>query len=390
MLFRNGETKIIYFDNSATTAINPEVLRTYTDVATKIMGNPSSLHSLGTTATRLLEASRRQIADLLHVNTEEIYFTSGGTEGDNWVLKGVAYEKERFGKHIIISAIEHPAVKNTAAWLARQGFEIDEAPVDERGFVKVSELEALIREDTILVSVMAVNNEIGSIQPIKEIAKLLENRPTISFHIDAVQAIGKIAVEDFMLERVDFATFSAHKFHGPRGVGFLYIKSGKRLAPLLHGGGQENNKRSTTENVAGIAATAKALRLALSDFDHKVEKIRQMKAIIFEELSKQEKIILFSEMDDFAPNILTFGIRGVRGEVVVHAFEKHEIFISTTSACSSKKNAAAGTLMAMHVKPDLATSAVRVSLDHTNNMLEIEAFLTIFRNIYQEMLKVAN
>ncbi|WP_305067145.1 cysteine desulfurase family protein [Lactococcus sp. LG1074] len=381
---------MIYFDNSATTAINPEVLRTYTDVATKIMGNPSSLHSLGTTATRLLEASRRQIADLLHVNTEEIYFTSGGTEGDNWVLKGVAYEKERFGKHIIISAIEHPAVKNTAAWLAMQGFEIDEAPVDERGFVKVSELEALIREDTILVSVMAVNNEIGSIQPIKEIAKLLENRPTISFHIDAVQAIGKIAVEDFMLERVDFATFSAHKFHGPRGVGFLYIKSGKRLAPLLHGGGQENNKRSTTENVAGIAATAKALRLALSDFDHKVEKIRQMKAIIFEELSKQEKIILFSEMDDFAPNILTFGIRGVRGEVVVHAFEKHEIFISTTSACSSKKNAAAGTLMAMHVKPDLATSAVRVSLDHTNNMLEIEAFLTIFRNIYQEMLKVAN
>lgn len=390
MLFRNGETKIIYFDNSATTAINPEVLRTYTDVATKIMGNPSSLHSLGTTATRLLEASRRQIADLLHVNAEEIFFTSGGTEGDNWVLKGVAYEKERFGKHIIISAIEHPAVKNTAAWLAAQGFEIDEAPVDERGFVKVSELEALIREDTILVSVMAVNNEIGSIQPIKEIAKLLENRPTISFHIDAVQAIGKIAVEDFMLERVDFATFSAHKFHGPRGVGFLYIKSGKRLAPLLHGGGQENNKRSTTENVAGIAATAKALRLALSDFDHKVEKIRQMKAIIFEELSKQEKIILFSEMDDFAPNILTFGIRGVRGEVVVHAFEKHEIFISTTSACSSKKNAAAGTLMAMHVKPDLATSAVRVSLDHTNNMLEIEAFLTIFRNIYQEMLKVAN
>ena len=140
---------------------------------------------------------------------------------------------------------------------------------------------------------MAVNNEIGSIQPIKEIAKLLENRPTISFHIDAVQAIGKIAVEDFMLERVDFATFSAHKFHGPRGVGFLYIKSGKRLAPLLHGGGQENNKRSTTENVAGIAATAKALRLALSDFDHKVEKIRQMKAIIFEELSKQEKLSFF-------------------------------------------------------------------------------------------------
>ncbi|WP_332262367.1 cysteine desulfurase family protein [Lactococcus garvieae] len=381
---------MIYFDNSATTAINPEVLRTYTDVATKIMGNPSSLHSLGSTATRLLEASRRQIAELLHVKSEEIFFTSGGTEGDNWVLKGVAYEKEKFGKHIIISAIEHPAVKNTAAWLASQGFDVEEAPVDERGFVKVSELEALIREDTILVSVMAVNNEVGSIQPIKEIAAILKDKPTISFHIDAVQAIGKIAIEDFMLDRVDFATFSAHKFHGPRGVGFLYVKSGKRLAPLLHGGGQENNKRSTTENLAGIAATAKALRLTLDDFDHKTEKIRQMKSIIFEELSKQDKIILFSEMDDFVPNILTFGIRGVRGEVVVHAFEKHEIYISTTSACSSKKNAAAGTLMAMHVKPDIATSAVRISLDYTNNMLEIEGFLTIFRNIYQEMLKVAN
>lgn len=390
MIFRNEENKIIYFDNSATTAINPEVLRTYTDVATKIMGNPSSLHSLGSTATRLLEASRRQIAELLHVKSEEIFFTSGGTEGDNWVLKGVAYEKEKFGKHIIISAIEHPAVKNTAAWLASQGFDVEEAPVDERGFVKVSELEALIREDTILVSVMAVNNEVGSIQPIKEIAKILKDKPTISFHIDAVQAIGKIAIEDFMLDRVDFATFSAHKFHGPRGVGFLYVKSGKRLAPLLHGGGQENNKRSTTENLAGIAATAKALRLTLDDFDHKTEKIRQMKSIIFEELSKQDKIILFSEMDDFVPNILTFGIRGVRGEVVVHAFEKHEIYISTTSACSSKKNAAAGTLMAMHVKPDIATSAVRISLDYINNMLEIEGFLTIFRNIYQEMLKVAN
>ncbi len=353
------------------------------------MGNPSSLHNLGSTATRLLEASRRQIAELLHVHSDEIFFTSGGTEGDNWVLKGVAFEKEKFGKHIIISAVEHPAVKNTAAWLAAQGFEVELAPVDEKGFVKLPELEALIREDTILISVMAVNNEVGAIQPIKGIAKLLEDRPTISFHIDAVQAIGKIAVEDFMLERVDFATFSAHKFHGPRGVGFLYVKSGKRLTPLLHGGGQENNKRSTTENLAGIAATAKALRLNLENFEQKTEKIRQMKAVIFEEFSKQEKVILFSGMENFAPNILTFGIRGVRGEVVVHAFEKHEIYISTTSACSSKKNAAAGTLMAMHVKPDLATSAVRISLDHTNNMLEVETFLTIFRNIYQEMLKVA-
>ena len=389
MLFRNGETKIIYFDNSATTAINPEVLRTYTDVATKIIGNPSSLHSLGTTATRLLDASRRQIADLLHVKSEEIFFTSGGTEGDNWVLKGVAYEKERFGKHIIISAIEHPAVKNTAAWLATQGFEIDEAPVDERGFVQVPELEALIREDTILVSVMAVNNEIGSIQPIKEIAKLLENRPTISFHIDAVQAIGKIPLEAWLTERVDFAVLSAHKFHGPRGVGIVVAKKGKRLTPLLHGGGQEHNWRSTTENLAGIAATSKALRLALDDDDFKRQKVRAMKQVILEELEKHRKVHVFSKVENFAPNILTFGIRGVRGEVVVHAFEQHEIYISTTSACSSKKNAAAGTLVAMNVPSKLATSAVRISLDSTNNMAEVEQFLTVFRQIYQELEKVS-
>ncbi|MFC4651759.1 cysteine desulfurase family protein [Lactococcus nasutitermitis] len=381
---------MIYFDNSATTAIYPEALRTYTDVATKMMGNPSSLHNLGTTATRLLDASRRQIAELLGVGQGEIFFTSGGTEGDNWVLKGVAFEKRIYGNHIIVSSIEHPAVKNTAEWLTTQGFEVDFAPVTAEGFVDVPALAGLIRDETILVSVMAVNNEIGSIQPLREIAELLADKPTIGFHVDAVQGLNKIPNADFMLPRVDFTTFSAHKFHGPRGVGFVYIKSGKRLAPLLHGGGQENNRRSTTENLAGIAATAKALRLALTDFDVKIERVRQMKEIIFNELKKHERVILFSEMENFAPNILTFGIRGVRGEVVVHAFERHEIYISTTSACSSKKNAAASTLVAMNVHGDAATSAVRISLDASNTMTEIESFLTIFRQIYAELEKVSH
>jgi cysteine desulfurase len=354
------------------------------------MGNPSSLHGLGTTATRLLEASRRQIAELLGIGTHEIFFTSGGTEGDNWVLKGVAFEKRPYGKHIIVSSVEHPAVKNTALWLSTQGFDVDFVPVDTDGFVKVEALAQLIREDTILVSVMAVNNEIGAIQPIAEISKLLMNKPTISFHVDAVQGIGKIPVTDFLTARVDFATFSAHKFHGPRGVGFVYVKSGKRLTPLLHGGGQENNKRSTTENLAGIAATARALRLSLTDFSAKATKVRAMKQIIFDELCKNERIILFSQMEKSAPNILTFGIRGVRGEVVVHAFEKHEIYISTTSACSSKKNAAASTLIAMNVDGKIATSAVRISLDATNTMAEIEQFLTIFKQIYKELEKVSH
>ena len=380
---------MIYFDNSATTAVNPMVLRTYTDVATKIMGNPSSLHGLGTTATRLLEASRRQIAELLGVDSREIFFTSGGTEGDNWILKGVAFEKRPYGNHIIVSNVEHPAVKNTAEWLKTQGFEVDFAPVDGDGFVIVSELEKLIRDETILISIMAVNNEVGTIQPIGEISDLLADKPTISFHVDAVQAIGKIPIEAWLTERVDFAVLSAHKFHGPRGVGIVVAKKGKRLTPLLHGGGQEHNWRSTTENLAGIVATSKALRLALDDDDFKRQKVRAMKQVILEELEKHRKVHVFSKVENFAPNILTFGIRGVRGEVVVHAFEQHEIYISTTSACSSKKNAAAGTLVAMNVPSKLATSAVRISLDSTNNMAEVEQFLTVFRQIYQELEKVS-
>ncbi|WP_282667588.1 cysteine desulfurase family protein [Lactococcus cremoris] len=380
---------MIYFDNSATTAVNPMVLRTYTDVATKIMGNPSSLHGLGTTATRLLEASRRQIAELLGLDSQEIFFTSGGTEGDNWIIKGVAFEKRPYGNHIIVSSVEHPAVKNAAEWLKTQGFELDYAPVDSDGFVIVSELEKLIRDETILISVMAVNNEVGAIQPIQEISELLADKPTISFHVDAVQAIGKVPLETWLTDRLDFATLSAHKFHGPRGVGIVVAKKGKRLTPLLHGGGQEHNWRSTTENLAGIAATSKALRLAVDEDDFKRKKMLAMKQAILEELEKHKKVYVFSKMTDFAPNILTFGIRGVRGEVVVHAFEQHDIYISTTSACSSKKNAAAGTLVAMNVPSKLATSAVRISLDPTNNMAEVEQFLTVFRQIYQELEKVS-
>lgn len=254
---------MIYFDNSATTKPYPEALETYMQVSAKIIGNPSSLHRLGDQSTRILDASRQQIADLIGKNSEEIFFTSGGTEGDNWVIKGVAFEKAQFGKHIIVSDIEHPAVKESALWLKTQGFEVDFAPVDEKGFVDVAALANQLRPDTTLVSVMAVNNEIGSIQPIQAISELLADKPTVSFHVDAVQALAKIPTEKYLTDRVDFATFSSHKFHGVRGVGFVYIKSGKKITPLLTGGGQERDYRSTTENVAGIAATAKALRLAM-------------------------------------------------------------------------------------------------------------------------------
>lgn len=379
---------MIYFDNSATTKPYPEALATYTEVATRIWGNPSSLHNLGSQATRILEASRKQIAELIGKKAEEIYFTSGGTEGDNWVLKGVAFEKAPYGKHIIVSDIEHPAIKESAAWLKTQGFEVDYAPVDARGFVKVDELARLLRPDTTLVSIMAVNNEIGSIQPIHDIAALLEDRPTISFHVDAVQALAKVATEVYLPERVDFATFSSHKFHGLRGVGFVYIKEGKKITPLLTGGGQEKEMRSTTENVAGIAATAKALRLAMENQEAFASKTLQMKEVIRKELANYPDVTIFSGEDHFAPHILTFGIKGVRGEVVVHAFEEFDIYISTTSACSSKAGKPAGTLIAMGVDKSIAQTAVRLSLDLENDMSQVEQFLTKFKLIYAQTRKV--
>ena len=379
---------MIYFDNSATTKPYPEALATYTEVASKIWGNPSSLHNLGSQATRILEASRKQIASLLGKKAEEIFFTSGGTEGDNWAIKGVAFEKAPYGKHMIVSAIEHPAVKESALWLQGQGFEVDIAPVDARGFVQVEELEKLLRPDTTLVSIMAVNNEVGSIQPIQAIADLLADRPTITFHVDGVQALAKIATSLYLPERVDLATFSSHKFHGLRGVGFLYLKEGKKISPLLTGGGQEKDLRSTTENLAGIAATAKALRLAMERQEDFERKCHQLKDVIREELAHYPDVTVFSGDEGFAPHILTFGIKGVRGEVIVHAFEEYEIYISTTSACSSKAGKPAGTLIAMGVDKALAQTAVRLSLDLENDMSQVEQFLTKFKLIYEKTRKV--
>ncbi|CAM3215314.1 cysteine desulfurase family protein [Streptococcus dysgalactiae] len=379
---------MIYFDNAATTIPYGEALRTYQEVATKIYGNPSSLHQLGTNASRILEASRKQIAGLLGVKTEEIFFTSGGTESDNWAIKGIAFEKAAFGKHIIVSAIEHPAVTESAKWLSSQGFEVSYAPVTARGIVDVKALAELLRPDTILVSIMAVNNEMGAIQPIQAISKMLADHSTVTFHVDAVQAIGKIPTATYLTERVDLASFSGHKFHAVRGVGFLYKKSGKRLNPLLTGGGQEQEMRSTTENVAGIASMAKALRMVTEKETLVLPRLKAMREVIYQALSGYQDVTLFSGQEGFAPNIITFGIKGVRGEVIVHAFETHDIYISTTSACSSKAGKPAGSLVAMGVPVKAAQTAVRISLDDDNDMGQVEQFLTIFKQIYDKTQKV--
>ena len=381
--------QMIYFDHSATSPIYPEVLNTYVQTSQRIMGNPSSLHELGNQANRLLQQARKQIADLLSVTPGEIYFTSGGTEGNNWVMKGTAIEKRQFGKHLILSSIEHPSVRETAKQLETLGFEVSFAPVTNQGFVDVQALGQLIKKETILVSVMAVNNEIGAIQPIQEISQLLENYPKIHFHVDSVQAIGHVAQDKWLTSRVDFATFSAHKFHGPRGVGFIYWRQGRKLAPLLTGGGQENNERSSTENIAGIVAMARSLRIVFEKNLTTPTHVLQLRKYLYDALSQYKKVTLFSQETTFASHILCFGLKGIRGEVLVHALEQKQIFLSTTSACSSRKQPKYSTLSQMGVPSVSATTAVRISLDQSNTIAEVEQFLIVFHHLYQKFDKIS-
>ncbi|MFD1432384.1 cysteine desulfurase family protein [Lacticaseibacillus yichunensis] len=374
---------MIYFDNSATTKALPAVLDTYRKVSEDFFGNPSSLHAVGTKADEMLHSARKQIAGLIQAEPEEIFFTSGGTEGDNWVLKGTAIEKRPFGRHLITTSVEHPAVINTMKQLESLGFEVTYLPVDHRGFIDPEDLRAAIREDTILVSIMGVNNEIGAKQPIEACARVLDDYPNIHFHVDAVQAIGKGLMPALRDPRIDFITFSGHKFHAPRGTGFIYAKKTRHIAPLLTGGGQESNLRSGTENTPAIAAMAKALRLLLTDEAQKVAKQRAIKQRIFDHVREFDNVVIFSqETPDFAPHILCFAIKGVRGETIVHAFEQHEIYISTTSACSSKKGTESSTLQAMHIQSNIATSAIRVSLDEYNTLAEADAFNAAFDQLY--------
>lgn len=377
---------MIYFDNSATTPIYPEALDTYIKASQAVIGNPSSLHKLGVTADQLLQQSRKQVADLLHVSFKEIYFTSGGTEGDNWVIKGTAIEKAAHGKHLITSAVEHPAVSKTMQQLEKLGFEVTVVPVDAQGVVSAEAVKNAIRPDTILVSLMAVNNEVGAVQPIKEVGNILEDYPTIHYHVDAVQALTEF---DTVIQhpRIDFLVLSAHKFRGPKGVGILYHKAGKRLAPLLTGGGQESGQRSTTENVPGIAATAKALRMGLENrtVSHQTE--MQLKGMLIDFLTGYEDVRIFST-EQGAAHIICFAMKAVRGEVMVHAFANEDIILSTTSACSSKKGDVPATLEAMGVPSEWSKCAVRVSLSGENTQAEIERFKEVFHQLHTKFQKI--
>ena len=369
---------MIYFDNAATTKIYDDALTSYVQVSQKFFGNPSSLHQLGVDAYQVLTKARAQVASLLSVQPEEIFFTSGGTESNNWAIKGTALEKSVFGKHIITTKIEHPSVIQTCKQLERLGFEVTYLDVDSKGIVSVHQLKENLRKDTILVSVMAVNNEVGAVQPIAEIAKVLEEYPSIHFHVDAVQAVER-ASQLLAIGRIDLLSLSAHKFHGPRGVGIMYKKFGRKIQALLTGGGQEKGERSTTENLPGIVATTKALRMALEEKSVTGE----LRSPLWKELATKPEIRIFSP-EDGASHVLCFAIKGVRGEVVVHAFENHGIYISTTSACSSKKGDSSSTLYAMDVPTEWATGAVRVSFSNDNTKEEVEQFIDVLHQLMKQ------
>jgi cysteine desulfurase len=379
---------MIYLDNSATTKPFPEVIDSFVTVATKYFGNPSSLHELGMKSERLLTQAREQIAAALDVKPSEIIFTSGGTEANNFAIKGVAFQYRHRGKHIITTAIEHPSVSEPCQQLEQLGFEVTYLPVNKHGMVTVEQVKKALREDTILVSVMHVNNEVGAIQPVEEIGALLAHYPKTIFHVDRVQGISKVPL-DMKKARIDLCTMSAHKFHGLRGAGILYVRQGIRLSPLLAGGGQEMQLRSGTENVPAIVAMAKALRIALEKYDKQIDYLWEVKQAWLNELRAIPEIQINTPVEHSAPHIINFSLKhGMKPEVFVHELAKNDIFVSTTSACSSKKKAPSKTLLAMGVGDERAESGIRISLSFENTLEEIPLAVAAMKKAIEKLSEV--
>ncbi len=378
---------MIYFDNSATTIPYKDVVDSFSAVSIKYFGNPSSLHGIGGTAEQLLTQARKQVAALLQVKDQEICFTSGGTEGNNLAIKGAAFANQAKGKHIIVSSIEHPSVKEACEQLKESGFEITYLPVTKSGHVSLEDIRGALRPDTVLLSVMHVNNETGSIQPVREIGRILKEYPKVIFHVDAVQGIGKVPLS-LKENKIDLCTISGHKIHGLKGTGVLYIRDGVRLSPLFAGGSQERKFRSGTENVAGAVSLAKALRLTLSDFYEDTLKMRRILEYIRSELDTLDGIVINTPLRNAAPQILNFSVPGVKSEVLVHALEEHNIYVSTTSACSSKKKSLSDVLLAMTGDEELASSSIRVSLSRENDLQEAKVFVKVLRDVLVKLKEV--
>lgn len=377
---------MIYFDNSATTKPYKEVLETYSKVSEVYFGNPSSLHTLGKEAEMLLDQGRDQIAKLLKVNKKEIIFTSGGTEGNNLAIKGTALEHKNRGKHLITTSVEHASNYEAFAQLEKFGFEVTFLNVNESGEISVDELKDALRDDTILVSMIHVNNELGSIQPIKEVGELLKAYPKVYFHVDHVQGMTKVPIS-FKDCHIDLCTISGHKFHGPKGTGVLYVRQGVKLFSLLTGGVQENNLRAGTENIPGYVAMAKALRLSMGKFVDNKNHLNELRNRLVNSLKEIDGIVVNSP-DNGAPHIVNFSLPGIKPEVVIQALGERKIYVSTKSACSSKLNEPSRILMVTGLGQERAESAIRVSFSFENTKEEVDEFVNVLKIIFSQLKEV--
>ena len=371
-----------YFDNSATTRCYPEVAEIVVKTMTEDFGNPSAMHLKGVEAEKYVREAAQTLAKILKVNEKEIIFTSGGTESNNLALFGGADANKRSGNHIITTSVEHAAVGQPAERLEQMGYEVTIVPVDHRGVVQLEALEKALRPDTILVSTMYVNNEVGAVMPVEEIAKLVhEKSPKALYHVDAIQAFGKYRIYP-KKAGIDMLSVSSHKIHGPKGVGFLYINEKARIQPQILGGGQQAGMRSGTDNVPGIAGLGVAAKMVYTDFDKKIEHMYQLKERLAEGFLKLPDVRLNGmEIREGAPQILSASFLGVRSEVLLHTLEEKGIYVSAGSACSSHKRKAAGTLSAMGMEAAQRESTLRFSFSEENTFEEVDYALEVIGQV---------
>lgn len=371
-----------YLDNSATTKVFDEVKDIMVETMLKDYGNPSSMHLRGVEAEKYVKEARENIAKTLKVDEKEIVFTSGGTESNNMAIIGTALANRRAGNHIITTAVEHASVHNTMEFLAEQGFKITYLNVNESGVINIKDLEDAICDDTILISVMYVNNEIGSVMPISEIAEVIKaKKPDVVFHVDAIQAYGKYHIYPRRMG-IDLLSVSGHKIHGPKGSGFLYIRDKLKIKPIIYGGGQQKGMRSGTENVPGIAGIGVAAKKIYENFDENIDRLYELKDYLIDELSKIENVRIHSKKGrDFAPQIVNASFVGVRSEVLLHSLEDRKIYVSAGSACSTNKHTVSATLKGIGLDFDEIESAIRFSFCIFTTKEEIDYTVSVINEL---------
>lgn len=362
-----------YFDNSATTKVLDCVKDAVVDAMCVNYGNAAAKHRKGVEAENLIREAKKAIADTLKVQEKEILFTSGGTESNNTALIGTALANRRAGKHLITTGVEHPSIYNTMSFLEEMGFEVTYLPVDHLGHISLEDLEKAIREDTILVSVMYVNNEVGAVEPIEAISQCIKKKnPKTLFHVDAIQAYGKYKIRP-KKQGIDLLSVSGHKIHAPKGVGFLYIRDGVKIRPILFGGGQQKGMRSGTENVPGCVGLGVAAREAYKDFDARIEKLYTLREHLIAGLKPLGGVTINGSEDRTnAPQIVSASFEGIRSEVLLHALEDKGVYVSSGSACSSNHPGISGTLKGIGVKKELLDSTIRFSLGDLNVEEEVD------------------